>query len=90
EALLFLPADDANRDEFAEKYFKHFDDVRFHTFKTIMSLLATDLDDADKQLVAANSLSLLLSLDTVPQSKDDISNYHTLSQSKSSRPTLQV
>lgn len=35
-------------------------------------------------------MSLLLSLDTVPQSKDDIKNYHTESQSKSSRPTLQV
>ncbi|KAJ4343328.1 Maturation and nuclear export of 40S ribosomal subunits interacting protein [Didymella glomerata] len=90
EALLFLPEDDANRDEFAEKYFKHFDDVRFHTFKTIKNLLGTELDDAEKKLVAANSLSLLLSLDTVPQSKDDIKNYHTESQSKSSRPTLQV
>jgi U3 small nucleolar RNA-associated protein 19 len=90
EALLFLPEHDANRDEFAEKYFKHFDDVRFHTFKTIKNLLATDLDDSEKKLVAANSLSLLLSLDTVPQSKDDIKNYYTESQSKSSRPTLQV
>ncbi|KAF9699371.1 hypothetical protein EKO04_002497 [Ascochyta lentis] len=90
EALLFLPDGDANREEFADKYFKHFDDVRFHAFKTIKNVLATDLDDAEKQLVASNSLSLLLSLDTVPQSKDDIKNYHTNSQSKSSRPTLQV
>ncbi|KAJ4307940.1 Maturation and nuclear export of 40S ribosomal subunits interacting protein [Neodidymelliopsis sp. IMI 364377] len=90
EALLFLPHGDANRDEFAEKYFKHFDDVRFHAFKTIKNLLATDLDDAERQLVASNSLSLLLSLDTVPASKEDIQNYHTESQSKSSRPTLQV
>ncbi|KAJ4992052.1 cbf mak21 family protein [Stagonosporopsis vannaccii] len=90
EALLFLPQDDANRDEFAEKYFKSFDDVRFHTFKTIKHVLGTDLDDAEKRLAASNSLSLLLSLDTVPQSKDDIKNYHTESQSKSSRPTLQV
>ncbi|KAH6638145.1 CBF/Mak21 family-domain-containing protein [Boeremia exigua] len=90
ETLLRLPADDANRDEFADKYFKTFDDVRFHTFKTIKTILATDLDKTEKTLVAANSLSLLLSLDTVPQSKDDIKNYHTASQSKGSRPTLQV
>ena len=90
EALLFLPEGDVNRDEFADKYFKHFDDVRFHTFKTIKNVLGTDLDDSEKQLVASNSLSLLLSLDTVPQSKEDIKNYHTESQSKSSRPTLQV
>jgi U3 small nucleolar RNA-associated protein 19 len=90
EALLFLPADDVTREEFAEKFFKHFDDVRFHTFKTIKNVLGTELDDEEKHLVASNSLSLLLSLDTVPQSKDDIKNYHTESQSKSSRPTLQV
>jgi U3 small nucleolar RNA-associated protein 19 len=90
ETLLFLPKDDANREEFADKYFKLFDDVRFHTFKTIKNVLATELDDAEKKLVASNSLWLLLSLDTVPQSKDDIKNYHTESQSKSSRPTLQV
>lgn len=90
EALLFLPHDDANRDEFAEKFFKPFDDVRSHTFKTIKTVLGTDLGDAERKLVASNSLSLLLSLDTVPQSKDDIKNYHTESQSKSSRPTLQV
>ena len=90
EALLFLPTDDVTREEFADKYFKQFDDVRFHTFKTIKTLLGTELDDEEKQLVASNSLSLLLSLDTVPQSKDDIKTYHTESQSKSSRPTLQV
>ena len=88
EALLFLPTDDVTREEFAEKFFKHFDDVRFHTFKTIKNVLGTELDDEEKHLVASNSLSLLLSLDTVPQSKDDIKNYHTESQSKSARRRL--
>lgn len=35
QVLLSLPADDLTRDEFAEKYFKQFDDVRFQTFQTI-------------------------------------------------------
>jgi U3 small nucleolar RNA-associated protein 19 len=33
--LLSLPQDDLNREEFAEKYFKLFDDVRYQTFQTI-------------------------------------------------------
>lgn len=35
EYVLLLPEDDATRDEFAEKYFTKFDDVRFYTFQTI-------------------------------------------------------
>lgn len=35
KVLLLLPHDDPNRDEFAQKYFKLFDDIRYHTFHTI-------------------------------------------------------
>lgn len=35
EILLALPTDDLTREEFAEKYFNQFDDVRFLTFITI-------------------------------------------------------
>jgi U3 small nucleolar RNA-associated protein 19 len=35
QVLLSLPEDDLNREEFAEKYFKLFDDIRYQTFKTI-------------------------------------------------------
>jgi U3 small nucleolar RNA-associated protein 19 len=35
QILLTLPQDDLNREEFAEKYFKLFDDVRYQTFQTI-------------------------------------------------------
>jgi U3 small nucleolar RNA-associated protein 19 len=35
QILLSLPTDDLNRDEFAEKYFKQYDDVRYQTFQTI-------------------------------------------------------
>jgi U3 small nucleolar RNA-associated protein 19 len=35
ETVLLLPSDDATRDEFADKYFTKFDDIRFHTFQTI-------------------------------------------------------
>ena len=33
--LLSLPVDDVTRDEFADKYFKHFDDIRYLTFQKI-------------------------------------------------------
>lgn len=35
ETILFLPTQDTTREEFAEKYFKIFDDIRFYTFQTI-------------------------------------------------------
>jgi len=35
ETILILSENDLVRDEFAEKYFKQFDDIRFHTFKSI-------------------------------------------------------
>lgn len=35
EVLLHLPLDDLNREEFAEKYLKQFDDIRYQTFQTI-------------------------------------------------------
>jgi U3 small nucleolar RNA-associated protein 19 len=35
QVLLGLPQDDLNREEFAEKYFKQFDDVRYQTFQSI-------------------------------------------------------
>lgn len=35
DVLLRLPSDDLNREEFAEKYLKQFDDIRYQTFQTI-------------------------------------------------------
>ncbi|KAF2132877.1 CBF-domain-containing protein [Dothidotthia symphoricarpi CBS 119687] len=90
EVLLLLPQDDLNRDEFAEKYFKQFDDVRYHTFQTIKNVLSTDIEASTKQLVAANSLALLSTIDTVPTSDDDISNLYTESLAKSPIPSLKA
>jgi U3 small nucleolar RNA-associated protein 19 len=80
EALLLLPLDDPNRDEFADKYFKQFDDIRFHTFETVKSVLDTDLELPTKRLVASNSLALLSTLDKVPKSQADIQNFYILTQ----------
>jgi U3 small nucleolar RNA-associated protein 19 len=80
EALLLLPLDDPNRDEFADKYFKQFDDIRFHTFETVRSVLETDLELPTKRLVASNSLALLSTLDKVPKSQADIQNFYIPTQ----------
>jgi len=87
EALLQLPLDDPNRDEFAEKYFKIFDDVRFHAFQTIKSILDTELELPTKHLVASNSLALLSILDKVPKSQADIQNFYIPAQ-PSKNPAL--
>jgi U3 small nucleolar RNA-associated protein 19 len=90
EVLLLLPVGDPNRDEFADKYFKQFDDVRYHTFQTIKDMLDSDLELPSRSLVAANSLSLLSTLDQVPKSQSDIQNFYTQSQGKSSIPSLRA
>lgn len=88
EALLLLPEDDGSRDEFAEKFFGTYDDIRYSTFRSIKALLQSELDESEKERVARNSLSLLLSLEAVPSSKDDIENFYTEVQGKSPVPSL--
>lgn len=106
KVLLELPVDDLNRDEFAEKYFKQFDDIRFHTFqaiKLVMSqwlweqeliidsdILDTDLDTSTRKLVAANSMTLLSTLEAVPKLSGEIENFYIQSQAKSPIPSLQA
>ncbi|KAF2682564.1 CBF-domain-containing protein [Lentithecium fluviatile CBS 122367] len=88
ETVLLLPEDDVTRDEFAEKFFAKFDDIRFYTFKTIQNFLRSGLPEPEKRRAAANSLSLLLSLDTVPSSKADIQDFYIETQGKPPIPSL--
>jgi U3 small nucleolar RNA-associated protein 19 len=90
ETLLFLPADDPNRDEFAEKYFKQFDDVRYYTFQAIRDIMDLDLEMPTRHLVAANCLSLLSTLEEVPKSQADIQNFYTQSKVKSPISSLRA
>lgn len=92
ETLLYLPEHDLVRDEFAEKFCKPFDDVRMCTFQTIKNTLEDDLPDHFEQLVSANSLSLLMQLDQIPTSKDDIQKYYltTSKRAKGGQQALSV
>jgi U3 small nucleolar RNA-associated protein 19 len=53
-------------------------------------VLDSDLEVTTRQLVAANSMSLLSSLEQVPKSKADIQNFYIEPQSKSPIPSLQA
>jgi U3 small nucleolar RNA-associated protein 19 len=101
EILLHLPEQGGVLEEYAEKYFKPFDDIRFYTFQAVTyvlrhwewtmanassNTLESDITDTSRQLVSSNSLSLLMSLDQVPTSKDDIQNFFTDLSSKSKNP----
>jgi U3 small nucleolar RNA-associated protein 19 len=90
ETLLLLPADDPNRDEFAEKYFKQFDDIRYYTFQTIKNVMDLDLELPARHLLAANCLSLLSTLEEVPKSQAEIQHFYTQSHSKSQIPSLRA
>ncbi|KAL5121333.1 Maturation and nuclear export of 40S ribosomal subunits interacting protein [Pleosporales sp. CAS-2024a] len=90
ETLLLLPADDANRDEFVEKYFKQFDDIRYYTFQTISNVMGKKLESPTRSLVAANCLSLLSTLDDVPKSQSDIQTFYTQSKGKSPVPSIRA
>ncbi|KAF2869259.1 CBF/Mak21 family-domain-containing protein [Massariosphaeria phaeospora] len=90
DIILLLPEDDSTRDEFAEKYFKQFDDVRFHTFLSLKKFLDGDLEAPTKQLASSNSLSLLMSLHSVPTSQEDTQAFFTETHSKNPIPSLKV
>ncbi|KAI8939944.1 hypothetical protein NX059_003670 [Plenodomus lindquistii] len=90
QILLSLPEDDLNRDEFVDKYFKQFDDIRFQTFQTIKTLLDSELDITTRKLVAANSMSLLSTLEQVPKSNSDIQSFYVQSKSKNPIPSIHV
>ncbi|KAF2750664.1 nucleolar complex protein 4 [Sporormia fimetaria CBS 119925] len=90
EILLHLPGEGGVTDEFAEKYFKPYDDIRFYTFQCIADVLDDDEPETSRQQVSSNSLSLLMSLDQVPKTADDIQNFFTepAAQAKSPIPSL--
>jgi U3 small nucleolar RNA-associated protein 19 len=89
ETILFLPEEEGLTEEFAEKYFKPFDDIRFYTFQIITNVLEGDVEETSRQLVSSNGLSLLMSLDVVPGSADDVQNFYT-EQSKSPIQSLRA
>ncbi|KAF2468137.1 nucleolar complex protein-like protein [Lindgomyces ingoldianus] len=86
ESILLLPENDPTRDEFAEKYFKQFDDVRFYTFQTIKTFLESGLEESTYKFASANALSLLMMLDNVPQSKADLDNFYMGAPTQSTNP----
>ncbi|KAF2270665.1 nucleolar complex protein 4 [Lojkania enalia] len=75
EILLLLPQDDHTRNEFAEKYFKQFADMCYYTFQCIKNVLSDQVEESLQQVVPSNALSLLMSLDKVPELGDETDVY---------------
>ncbi|ORY14599.1 CBF/Mak21 family-domain-containing protein [Clohesyomyces aquaticus] len=86
ETVLLLPKDDATRDEFVEKYLKHFDDIRYYTFQTIGIFLESSLEKSARDHVSVSSLSMLLALDTIPSSKGGLENFYMGAPKKATSP----
>lgn len=76
EVLLLLPEDDPIRQEYAEKYMKTYDDLRFYTLQSIAACFTGDHDSATQELITANSTSLLSTLDKPPESSDALGTFY--------------
>lgn len=76
EVLLLLPEDDPIRQEYAEKYMKTYDDLRFYTLQSIAACFTGDHDSATQELITANSISLLSTLDKPPESSDALGAFY--------------
>lgn len=76
EVLLLLPEDDPIRQEYAEKYMKTYDDLRFYTLQSIAACFTGDHDSATQELITANSTSLLSTLDKPPESSDALETFY--------------
>ncbi|KAF2013265.1 CBF-domain-containing protein [Aaosphaeria arxii CBS 175.79] len=79
ETVLYLPGDDTIREEFVEKYFKPYDDIRFFTFQIIKSTFEIELPEHFETLVSTNALSILMTMENIPTSKDDLQNFYAVS-----------
>lgn len=76
EVLLLLPEDNPIRQEYAEKYMKTYDDLRFYTLQSIAACFTGDHDSATQELITANSTSLLSTLDKPPESSDALGTFY--------------
>ncbi|KAK0723968.1 CBF/Mak21 family-domain-containing protein [Apiosordaria backusii] len=65
---------DQLREEFAEKFIDEYDDIRFYTFEAIAEFLndSEDIDDTVRNIV----FHLLLNIDQIPESNDDLDTFY--------------
>lgn len=75
DLLASSDAEDA-RDEFVEKFIVEYDDVRFYALNAIASSLKDSTDPKEQEIIAASSLSILLNLEGLPESKDDLESFY--------------
>ncbi|KAL1305702.1 hypothetical protein AAFC00_007292 [Neodothiora populina] len=65
------------RAEFVEKYIEEHDDVRYFAFYHIANILSrTDSSQKERQTFVANSLSLLVQINGIPSSDDQLEDWY--------------
>ncbi|OJD30891.1 ribosome biogenesis protein [Diplodia corticola] len=74
--LVASPAAEHAREEFVEKFIEEHDDVRFYALIAIASCLKNSSTPAEQEQVVASSLSILSTLEGVPESKDELEDFY--------------
>ncbi|KKY26161.1 putative ribosome biogenesis protein noc4 [Diplodia seriata] len=64
------------REEFVEKFIEEHDDVRFYALIAIASCLKNSPSPTEQEQTVASSLSVLSSLEGVPESKDELEDFY--------------
>lgn len=76
-ALVSGPSAEAVRQEFVETFVEEHDDVRYFTFLAIGNILSQSQDgDGEKDLLVANTLALLLMVEGIPDSDDQLEDWY--------------
>ncbi|KAK4240680.1 CBF/Mak21 family-domain-containing protein [Achaetomium macrosporum] len=82
-ALLESPAEQL-REHFSEKFIDKYDDIRFYTFEAIKAYL-TDHEHVDEG-VRDTVFEMLLSMEDVPESSEDLENFYIEPPQKKKHP----
>ncbi|KAF4551037.1 CBF/Mak21-like protein [Elsinoe fawcettii] len=78
------------RIEFVETFVEEHDDVRFYTYLAISRTLAELPAGAQKKATTSKALDLLLKVEGIPESKDQLEDWYGLAPEQSSHPLLSL
>ncbi|KAI0478834.1 CBF/Mak21 family-domain-containing protein [Xylariaceae sp. FL0804] len=85
EVLIFKSPEDV-RQEFCEKYLGEYADIRYHTFKTMKDILASDIARSAREEVFENAFDILAFFEDVPDSAEDLGELYVDPPKKKSNP----
>ncbi|KAF8855575.1 nucleolar complex protein-like protein [Acephala macrosclerotiorum] len=77
------------RKEFSEKFVEEYDDIRFFTLEAIEKILGEPQTVADSKLFD-HALEILSSIESVPDSKEELEDFYVTTPEKSTHPLLSL